>query len=108
MNPTPSHAVSQKHRECAEEIVKADMYCIEELGEILAKHFPDVAPVAWQKIESAPKDGTHVLVTDGTNMTVAHWFVDGFWLSWNEHEQDAGWCMESITHYMPLPEPPEL
>jgi hypothetical protein len=71
----------------------------------------------WQWIETAPRDGSHILVyrlpvgfrfTNKTNPpTIAHWFDDpdepGFYTSVNElapeHPFDA-------THWMPLSAPP--
>jgi hypothetical protein len=64
-----------------------------------------VAPVGWQPIETAPKDGTIVLVWDGENMAVADWVEFPY-------RPGGGW-MEGIevfsdpTHWMPLPEPPK-
>lgn len=78
----------------------------------------------WRPIETAPKDGTHVLVCfdepkygpywtfQQRPPTVAHWFgpadlpglrSGGWYLS--VHQNDA----ERIypTHWMPLPEPPK-
>ena len=74
----------------------------------------------WQDIDTAPMDGTHVLVAFGPYdqwttfaqkpPTVAHWFdppvvgVEGGWyLSVSPFEQDS----IMPTHWMPLPEPPK-
>lgn len=78
----------------------------------------------WQPIETAPKDGTHILicrVVDGCldgEMEITHWFeierstyepIEGGmfrkvihepWRSWNGNGHRA-------THWMPLPEPPQ-
>ena len=69
----------------------------------------------WQPIETAPRDGTGVIITDVSVLTPvsgAAWFYDGKW-----------WCLEQMyrpypgddgcpwwgtpTHWMPLPPPPE-
>ena len=60
----------------------------------------------WQPIETAPKDGTWILVTEetGTWMEVVRWYEDE-------------WCSYPVTifgfkdeppasHWMPLPDPP--
>ena len=58
----------------------------------------------WQKIETAPKDGTDVLVYGPTcwRVTICRW-----------HERDEWWetgtdfiTYNDLTHWMPLPEPP--
>lgn len=73
--------------------------------------------MGWQPIETAPKDGTHILayrsplgirVTNITNPpTVVHWFGDsdepGFYTSVNEREPDYPF---HPTHWQPLPDPP--
>ncbi len=43
------YTVTDRHRKCADEIVKANLYCIEELGDIIAKHFPETDKVADHK-----------------------------------------------------------
>lgn len=57
----------------------------------------------WQPIETAPKDGTEVLTfRQAKLMAVAIWF-----------EEIGRWCVTDgcdivdVTHWMPLPEPPE-
>lgn len=78
----------------------------------------DSLPV-WRSIETAPKDGTRVLLfspsyegNDGGDMVIARWVPprgsgqcgDFVW----EIVLDAGTMAESIpTHWMPLPAPPE-
>jgi hypothetical protein len=60
----------------------------------------------WQKIETAPKDGTRILVfshcdyESGYNLNQAV-FKNGWWV-----EQ---YCNEYVfpTHWMPLPNPPK-
>jgi hypothetical protein len=73
--------------------------------------------MTWQPIETAPKDGTHILAyrkpigirfTNNTNPpTVVHWFDDedepGFYTSVNERAPDYPF---NPTHWMPLPAPP--
>ena len=70
--------------------------------------------MGWKPIETAPKDGTHILAyrvpigirfTSMTNPpTVVHWFDDGFYTSVNEIAPERPF---DATHWMPLPEPPK-
>ena len=62
------------------------------------------APSPWRLIETAPTDGTVVLVfaaeRDG---------LPAFQCTAAYHE-DAGWCVDElreVTHWMPLPPPPQ-
>jgi len=59
-----------------------------------------VLPVAWQPIETAPKDGTPVLVADGSWVGVLAW--DRYANGWVNDEMDSA----SPTHWRPLPKPP--
>ena len=61
----------------------------------------------WQPIDTAPKDGTRVLLTDGKFTQIGLWCQ---WLSvpgnpeeWF-YEGGRGW--NDPTHWMPLPTPP--
>jgi hypothetical protein len=61
--------------------------------------------MSWQPIETAPKDGTEVLVTEGTTFAVASYDLYGGWRDMG----DMGWggmCYTQPTHWMPLPSPP--
>lgn len=85
--------------------------------------------MTWQPIDTAPRDGAHILVADltpgsagfgycgpilpGTTWRsiqpwadVAHWFDDpddpGFYASSYGADQDAPF--QRITHWMPIPE----
>jgi hypothetical protein len=68
----------------------------------------------WQPIETAPKDGTQILVWDGANAQVAEFYVraDGS-SSWelghrwvNGHTRESWSCSGVLTHWMPLPARP--
>lgn len=80
--------------------------------------------MTWMPIESAPLDGTHILVFDGENVTSAYYvaeqrereifvkstkegdiyrrekYIDGYWCP---HRIETTWI---FTHWMPLPEKP--
>jgi hypothetical protein len=88
--------------------------------EQLAKERPEVAarpaegvrpaqpsPVpadGWRTIETAPKDGTDVLLGGPGKRRVGRWMGR----SWVVHEtSDARWVMEGATHWQPLPPPPQ-
>lgn len=56
----------------------------------------------WQPIETAPKDGTPILVCDkGPYAYVAEWFQHSrTWIGADKMYWEP-------THWMPLPEPPK-
>jgi hypothetical protein len=59
--------------------------------------------IEWQPIETAPKDGTVVLLWDGEYVTQGTHF-GGMWLPHGECDfAGPNWLP---THWMPLPEPP--
>lgn len=87
--------------------------------------FAPRAGSAWQPIDTAPKDGTWVILYDPKAtpaVTTGIWDHD-FWAVWNDAKQDTDWvgawtnCHVSSfgyeelvelnpTHWMPLPESP--
>lgn len=80
--------------------------------------------MTWQPIARAPKDGTNILVTSGGyNYAVVWWgdhdAADSEW-GQTKHTPNFGWLFSdghndplwyrawpSLTHWMPLPEPPK-
>lgn len=70
----------------------------------------------WRGIETAPKDGTRFLATNGKIFAACCWYVTRMWLLDNpsafraEHEahpdHDGEFKRWEPTHWMPLPEPP--
>lgn len=79
----------------------------------------------WQPIETAPKDGTRILLLEAGNVYLGLWdsnfgiseiydpeadqyvnrpaWTDGTVKSWGYEEQNE---IEQPTHWMPLPDPP--
>lgn len=68
----------------------------------------------WQPMETAPKDGTTILICGFGNVDQKYFVAD---VRWNDYEND--WCLfdpaadthnwpcYSPSHWMPLPEPPK-
>jgi hypothetical protein len=59
----------------------------------------------WRPIETAPKDGTRVLIFDGAWMTVCQWRDDDWAVSWNHENLCQGGTY--VLRWMPLPAPPQ-
>ena len=65
--------------------------------------------MTWQPIETAPKDGTLILVWDGRQA------FSGFWGRVSHPLNPLGWVgghcqinhITQPTHWMPLPSPPQ-
>ncbi|EOX0258947.1 DUF551 domain-containing protein [Escherichia coli] len=71
----------------------------------LAGNYP-VTPDGWISCsERMPKGYADVLVTDGEHVEVKWWDESGYWNSWTELNSDI--LAHEITHWMPLPEPPQ-
>lgn len=60
----------------------------------------------WQPIETAPKDGTIVLVYAKETQEYAIVFWNRYYREWNQRSMEEE-ELESPTHWMPLPEAPE-
>jgi hypothetical protein len=69
----------------------------------------------WQTIDSAPRDGTRVLLTSGGDVAVGQWLRDSGISDWTDEScpiytdgpgAAAGWWDTPPTHWMPLPAPP--
>lgn len=68
----------------------------------------------WRSIDTAPRNATDVLVTDGYRVYVAGWWQepgepdeDGEWTCYMDAIEDPR-CPIEPTHWMPLPEPPNV
>lgn len=63
----------------------------------------------WMPIESAPKDGRDILMTDGETVAQVSWWVNEWMLNIGQnpccHDTWASVC-EPPSHWMPLPLPP--
>jgi hypothetical protein len=69
----------------------------------------------WQPIETAPKDGTDILVTrrdgDGSDWyAVAQWWVERWVFLYGDSKQirDPVFLCFQPTHWRPLPDPPKV
>ena len=65
----------------------------------------------WQPIETAPKNGTPILIWDGNTQCVARmefWFTghEGSWVCIGASGYECSSNFDSPTHWMPLPERP--
>lgn len=59
----------------------------------------------WQPIETAPKDGSYVLVWAESGHEFARWFRAGeCWI--RAEDMQNLWGEDAPTHWMPLPAPP--
>jgi hypothetical protein len=67
--------------------------------------------MTWESIETAPKDGTHILVTHGKPVKNAprHCYIARYMPGYNEWYLDGGGIISSrkLSHWMPLPEAPK-
>lgn len=68
----------------------------------------------WQPIETAPKDGTAFLATDGDDHSIVKWdkrrgwvaMGDGFLAIASQGDTWTSYIEPLPTHWMPLPKPP--
>ena len=72
----------------------------------------------WQPIETAPKDGTSILLgcnyeRMGKQRVTRAWWERGMWaeaMYWSEDDQEflISQCAFRASHWMPLPTPPNV
>ena len=71
----------------------------------------DAGLIEWQPIETAPKDGTDILVMTGETMHVVRWInIHGDFDYWAVDDNKHGPFTlrgKAPTHWMSLPEPPK-
>jgi len=85
---------------------------------LLSDEYNNININNWQPIETAPKDGTKVLVVEGEQIYIASYKYDG---NYNCQKPNIAWCISDAedlegfervlsfpTHWMPLPLPPEM
>lgn len=62
----------------------------------------------WQQIDTAPKDGTLILLwcEKATEPSLAR-FDNGYWRNNHYGEREMYWHFSNPTHWMPLPPAPE-
>ncbi|ELE9978583.1 DUF551 domain-containing protein [Escherichia coli] len=79
--------------------------CFYEALKVAMRNSP-VIPDGWISCsDRMPKGYADVLVTDGEHVEVKWWDESGYWNSWTELSSDI--LAHEITHWMPLPEPPQ-
>lgn len=78
----------------------------------------------WQPISTAPKDGTHIILSNGLSVAEGWWEhvdayirekrdLEGRYIDQDEHDGFDGWLdcgggmQPDPTHWMPLPPPPK-
>lgn len=89
----PGGSTEEETRQLIEKMERAPVYFDSN---------PHPAPTPWQPIETAPKDGTWVLLYDVCDyMVVAVWDYDG----WYDLAEDT--AHYHPTHWMPLPPKPK-
>lgn len=90
---------------------------MKEVWEGVAKAVAAVvrAESQWQPIETAPRDGTDVLIyvpyyPDGARIETGWFSSKGYWESYSRlyaGEHHSPLCRLQPTHWQPLPEPPK-
>lgn len=87
----------------------------ESIDAFLEAYPPEAAPASplpgggWQDISTAPKDGTHVLLSEGHNVWEGRAVESyGRWGWWERNAHPTNYCgsEDYPTHWMPLPPPP--
>jgi hypothetical protein len=77
-------------------------------ADVLSKLYSTLPQTSWQPIETAPKDGTLVLIcgfgSEGYYVADAKW--DGEWLLFHPDNDDHTEPSYNVSYWMPLPAPP--
>ena len=68
----------------------------------------------WQPIETAPRDGTPILVWGGHNCSIvtwdaaaAYWRLHGNGQELHDYLGDSEWNYADAAYWCPLPDPPD-
>ena len=78
---------------------------LHEAEEIVDSKLRELLP-EWRLIDTAPKDGTPILVLDSIFRRPWHYECEWNGIGWY-HGFGDGWPDANPTHWMPLPQPPE-
>ena len=93
------------HNELSASGLEKDVIDFREKLELLNQSNPP--QLEWLDIETAPKDGTNILITNKANDTFVCHYREGFWYSDFYDGYDYGYLFSEPTHWRPLPKPPE-
>lgn len=80
-------------------------YHAQKSNGVLYEHTKYIRATEWQPIETAPKDGSHILLTDGISCEVC--FYCGYWQGSYYDGYGFEYNNDPPTHWMPLPTPPK-
>jgi len=81
-----------------------------ELPELSRLAAPERAGEGWQPIETAPKDGSTIILRAGDVVDTGHWTDNSMtaypWQGWTWHTLVTKATTSKPTHWMPLPSVP--
>lgn len=107
-SPEPRKSIVEGMKELAA-LIGPDLVDVrpEDLAAIRNGYFSaeEMAMGDWRPMETAPEDGTEVLVADAQNVVQAR-CIDGSWWEHNNDSSDAWGRAVCPDHWMPLPPPP--
>lgn len=106
-----SHKIQDDQHDMPFDVVLVSEEAVKALHAALALGQPNEAKGAWQTIESAPKDGTAILITRPTEFRSEEgWHVvrwDDDWWQCHDGKNDSPLRGDEPTHWQPLPSPPK-
>ena len=65
------------------------------------------APLEWRPIDTAPKNGTRILVADSDHVSLVAWGQTARRNNWRRGSENGDAYWGTPTHWMPLPGPPK-